>query len=314
MTPGRLRGVLALWGLEFEAALPDIPLQGSPERCRERTVVRADGGLYLLEELEPASVVRKRVIAGRLAHLAEKGLGVAAPLAGRDGERVQDADGGVWQLSPFVPGVEPDRGAYWRDAWRGEALARYLADMRRAARGMDLDEPPFDLRAYARRIEADARRLHPHVHGRLAPLFRLLDRRLAACEALPAVFSHGDPHPLNVIWGEDRILAAIDWEFCGPKCALHDLALVLGCVGSEDEEALDGAFARAFLETARSEGLMDAALEASLPTWTLALRTAWLAEWLRRGDMEMAEFEVFYMEILADRIQDAGAGFSLRNP
>jgi homoserine kinase type II len=304
MTPERLRGVLALWGLEFEAARPDIPVQGSPERCRGRMVVRANGGLYLLEELDPSSVERKRVIARRLAHLAGQGLAAAGPLAGQDGGQVQAAHGSFWQASPFVPGIALNRETYWRDAWRGEALARYLADMRRAARGMGTDEPPFDLRAYVRRIEADTRRLHPHVHDRLAPLFRLLDRRMAGCDNLPTAFCHGDPHPLNIIWGEDRILAAIDWEFCGPKCALHDIALVLGCVGSEDEEALHGAFARAFQETARSEGLLDAAQEAYLPVWTLALRTAWLAEWLRRGDAETAEFEVFYMTVLAGRCSD----------
>jgi homoserine kinase type II len=166
---------------------------------------------------------------------------------------------------------------------------------------MDLDEPSFNLRAYVRGIEDDTRRLHPEVHARLAHLFPLMDRELAACAHLPVVFSHGDPHPLNIIWGEDRILAAIDWEFCGPKCVLHDMALVLGCVGSEDEEALDGFFVKAFLETLRSRGLLDNELEARLPAWTLALRTAWLAEWLRRKDMEMAEFEIFYMTTLAGR-------------
>ena len=104
-----------------------------------------------------------------------------------------------------------------------------------------------------------------------------------------------------MIWGKDRILAAIDWEFCGPKCVLHDMALILGCVGSEDENALDGPFITAFLDTLRSCGLLEGMLEAHLPTWTLALRTAWLAEWLRREDTDMIEFEIFYMTTLADR-------------
>lgn len=314
LDPGFLNAILTAWGLNLEFARPEIPIQGSPERCLDRVVVRAGSADWLLEELDAGGLTRKTAIAAHLAHLSRHGLPVAAPLPGMDGVFTQHAHGRHWQLSPFLDGLPLDRDTYWRDAWRGEALARYLADMRRAAQCMDLDEPPFDLRTYARRIEADTRRRHPQVHGRLAEIFSLLDHSLDACGDLPFVFCHGDPHPLNVIWGQDRILAAIDWEFCGPKCALHDLALVLGCVGSEDEEALDGAFARAFLETARNEGLLDEELEAHLPTWTLALRTAWLAEWLRRGDMETAEFEVFYMEILADRIQGAGAGFNLRNP
>lgn len=302
LEPGFLNSILAAWNLRLECTRPEIPIQGSPERCLDRVVVRAGAADWLLEELDAGSLDRKKAIATRLARLSRHGLSVAAPLTGGDGASIQRAHGRNWQLSPFLNGVTLDRDTYWRDAWRGEALARYLSDMRRAAQGMDTDDAPFDLRAYARRIEADTRRLHPQVHGRLAAIFSLLDRRLHECETLPVVFSHGDPHPLNIVWGEDRILAAIDWEFCGPKCALHDTALVLGCVGSEDEVALDGAFARSFLETLRAEGLLDAELEAHLPTWTLALRTAWLAEWLRRGDMEAMEFEVFYMAVLAGRI------------
>ena len=308
LDPGFLNSVLAAWGLSLECAKPEIPVQGSPERCLDRVVVRAGAADWLLEELDAAFLARKTVIAARLAHLSRHGLPMAAPLPGVDGAFTQRAHGRNWQLSPFLNGVQLNRDAYWRDAWRGEALARYLAGMRRAAGGMDLDESPFDLRAYVRRIEADTCRLHPQIHGRLAAIFSLLDRGLAECSTLPIVFSHGDPHPLNIIWGEDRILAAIDWEFCGPKCALYDLALVLGCVGSEDEEALDGAFARCFLETAHKEGLLDAELEARLPTWTLALRTAWLAEWLRREDMETAEFEVYYMGVLAGRFFEKTPG------
>jgi homoserine kinase type II len=301
LTPDFLNTILSAWDLRLEYARPEIPIQGSPERCLDRAVVRADAADWLLEELDAGSLHRKASIAARLAHLSRRGLPVSAPLPGKDGATTQRAHGRHWQLSPFLDGVPLCRDTYWRDAWRGEALARYLAVMRLAARDMDLEEPPFDLRGYVRRIEADTRRLHPQIHGRLAAIFSLLDHRLAECAALPTVFSHGDPHPLNIVWGQDGILAAIDWEFCGPKCALHDAALVLGCVGSEDEEALDGAFARSFLETARNEGLLDAGLEAHLPTWTLALRTAWLAEWLRREDEEAAEFEVYYMGVLAGR-------------
>ena len=301
MHPERLRGVTALWGLEFEGVVADAPVQGSPERCLDRVVVRAGGGLYLLEELAPDSLPRKRVMAERLGHLSAQGLAVAAPCAGRDGAPIQNHGEQFWQLTPFIAGVEPDRATYWREAWRGKALARFLADMRRAAQGLETDEAPFDLAAYARRIEADTSRLHPGIHARLSHVFELIQGKLADCRDLPTAFSHGDPHPLNVIWGREQILAVIDWEFCGPKCALYDMALILGCVGSEDEEALNGPFARAFLETLRSEGLLDAGLLKHLPTWTLALRTAWLAEWLRRGDTEMAEFEVFYMNTLADR-------------
>lgn len=296
-----LRDILSRWGLPFTGIHPQIRIQGSPERCLYRVVVDAEESRLFLEELDARTLPRKRVVAERIAHLAFGGLPVAVPLTGLDGSHVQLADGRHWQLTPFLAGIELGRESYWREAWRGKALAIFLHDLRQVGRDLGIDEEVFDLRGYVLRIVDDAKRLHPKVHAQLAPVFTLVEKRLAACPSLPVVFCHGDPHPLNMIWGKDRILAAIDWEFCGPKCVLHDMALILGCVGSEDENALDGPFITAFLDTLRCRGLLEGTLEAHLPTWTLALRTAWLAEWLRREDTDMIEFEIFYMTTLADR-------------
>ena len=300
-SPELLRGILSCWGLTHQGIHPEIPIQGSPERCLYRVVVNAGGTLFFLEEMDSHSLPRKNRIAQRTAHLSAKGLPVAAPLAGLDGNFVQSVDGRNWQLTPFLEGIAPAPGNSWQDAWRGEALALFLRDLRQGGRDLAANEEAFDLRGYVMKIARDAKKLHPDVFARLAPVFALIERRLAACANLPVVFCHGDPHPQNMIWGSNRILAAIDWEFCGPKCVLHDPALVVGCVGSEDEDALSGPFVTAFLGTLRSCGLLDNTLEPHLPTWTLALRTAWLAEWLRREDADMIEFETFYMTTLAER-------------
>ena len=296
-----LRDILNCWGLAFEAIHPQIPIQGSPERCLYRVVVDAGGSRHFLEELDSRTLPRKKLIAARIAQLAARALPVAAPRAGLDGDFVQRAGNRSWQLTPFLEGVEPDAGSLWRDAWRGEALALFLRDLRQASQDMAVDEDVFDLHGYVRKIINDARRLHPNVCAELTSVFSLIERKLESCASLPVAFCHGDPHPRNMIWGAGRILGAIDWEFCGPKCVLHDMALILGCVGSEDEEALGGPFITAFLENLRGCGLLDSTLETHLPTWTLALRVAWLAEWLRQGDTGMTQFEVFYMTTLANR-------------
>lgn len=296
-----LRDILSSWGLTYEGIHPEIPIQGSPERCLYRVVVDAGGSRLFLEELDSCCLARKNRITQRLVHLAAKGLPLAAPLNGLDGNFVQRIGGRNWQLTPFLEGIAPDPGNSWRDAWRGEALALFLRDLRQGGQDLAADEEAFDLRGYVMQIAHDAKHVHPAVFASLAPVFSLMERRLAACPTLPVAFCHGDPHPLNMIWDTDRILAAIDWEFCGPKCVLHDMALIVGCVGSEDEDALSGPLVTAFLDTLRACGLLDSTLEPHLPTWTLALRTAWLAEWLRREDADMIEFEIFYMTTLADR-------------
>lgn len=300
-SPELLRDILSCWGLTHQGIHPEIPIQGSPERCLYRVVVDAGGSRHFLEELDSRCLPRKKLIAQRIAHLAAKKLPVAAPLNGLDGSFVQRVGGREWQLTPFLEGIAPDPGNSWRDAWRGEALALFLRDLRQAGRDLAADEEAFDLRGYVMKIAHDAKRMHPAVFAGLAAVFSLIEQRLTACADLPVTFCHGDPHPLNMIWGSDRILAAIDWEFCGPKCVLHDMALILGCVGSEDENALSGPLITAFLDTLRSCGLLDSTLEPHLPTWTLALRVGWLAEWLRREDADMIEFEIFYMKTLAER-------------
>jgi homoserine kinase type II len=296
-----LRDILNCWGLAFEDLHPEIPIQGSPERCLYRVVVDAGGSRHLLEELDSRTMARKIRIARHVTLLAARGLPALAPRAGLDGSFVQRVADRTWQLTPFLDGLAPNPENLWRDAWRGEALALFLRDLRQAAHDLDATEIPFDLRAYAAQIASDAQKRHPSVFARLSPVFALIDGQLAACPSLPTAFSHGDPHPLNMIWGKDRILGAIDWEFCGPKCVLHDMALIIGCVGSDDEAALGGPLVTTFVDTLRSCGLLDSTLAAHLPTWILALRTAWLAEWLRREDTDMIEFEMFYMTTLAQR-------------
>ena len=69
----------------------------------------------------------------------------------------------------------------------------------------------------------------------------------AAHDRLPVCFCHGDPHAVNVIWGDGEIRGVIDWEFSGYKPELYDAALVLGCIGMEDPAALAGDMALAFV-------------------------------------------------------------------
>ena len=295
-----LQGVLDCWNLTCTKAHPEIPIQGSPERSLDRIVLDAGEKRYLLEEQDARALPRKTLIAERVRFLAAKGLPVAAPVTGPDGRLIQHAQGRHWQLTEFLAGVELNHESYWREAWRGEALAQFLIDLRPASQDLVVErEGVFGLGGYVRRIAHDAKKLHPETFARLAPLFALMARRLPP--DLPVAFCHGDPHPQNMIWGTDRILGAIDWEFSGLKCALHDMALIVGCVGSEDEEALDGPLVTAFLDGLRSSGELTPTLEEHLPIWTLALRTAWLAEWLRREDRAMIEFEIFYMQTLANR-------------
>lgn len=300
--------VLKAWGLVLERIDPNALIQGSPERSAFRVVVAdSQGKSYLLETVLPYSCDRRKRIAACLRRLREKALPVIPYAPGLDGDFVQHVAGKYWQLSDFVAGEALDRTAYWRDGWRGAALADFLADLSANTLGDAWSAgPAFSLPAYIDRLLQTISSHRPQLLGELGDVVAFLKRELYPIyDSIPQRFSHGDPHPMNVLWGADRIRAVIDWEFSGLRPLVYDAALVLGCVGAEAPGALDGAFLEAFRLRLRERGVFAPEFYDRLPLFTLAQRFAWLSEWLRRNDVEMIEFECFYMNLLRRRIDDA---------
>lgn len=297
--------ILHGWVLKFKSEHPEVPLAGSPERSLSRTVIEDDEGRrFVLEELHPATLERKREIAAAVEFLARRGLpGVRPYLKNRAGDFITAADGGFWQLSPFIEGVELRRPEYVNDAWRGAALARFLIGMKGTSGGVPSGSPgrPFSIAGFTGELMTKLSRHNPAVMRAVEPAFRHLEKHFFAVhDRLPIAFCHGDPHPLNVIWGQDSIRAVIDWEFSGCKPEIYDVALVVGCVGIEDPESLVGPLVMALLEELQAAGCFDAPVFAVLPDFVLALRFAWLSDWLRKKDAEMVALETDYLHLLLD--------------
>jgi homoserine kinase type II len=290
-----------LFGLALQGARPDVPLAGSPERSLARAAVEDKAGrLYVIEALVPDSRVRKTRIADMLDVLNQRGLAAANPyLASSSGEHVLYMDGGYWQIAPFVPGAPLPRPEWVGEAWRGQRLAAFLVDLRRAAQGLGEGEAPFDILSYIATLMEAINTRRPALAREIAPVVALLQQALApAHDRLPPAFCHGDYHPLNVIWGEGCIEAVIDWEFCGLKPELYDVANLIGCVGVEEPAALTGELVGALLRHLREAAFLSLLGWRLLLPYVLALRFAWLSEWLRKGDEEMIELELTYMRLL----------------
>ncbi len=305
MHPVPLADILRCWNLELKAERLERTPSGSPERSLFRTVVEDAGGrCFILERVASRTVGRKREIAATLDWLATCGLaGVHPCLRTGDGECLVKAAGGFWQVSPFIEGVELNRPGYTLEAWRGTALARFLADMRRLSGGIPFGRPtrPFSIAEFTRDLMAKMAR---HAPGRAAAVQDVYDWLEAslfpAHDRLPVAFCHGDPHPLNVIWGKGGIRGVIDWEFSGIKPEIYDAALVVGCIGMEDPEGLAGPMALSFIGELRASGRFDASGFAVLPEFVTALRFAWLSDWMRKKDGEMVEMETDYIRLLFD--------------
>jgi homoserine kinase type II len=304
MTDQDITLILARLGLSFARVRPDLPLAGSPDRSLERRAVEsADGRPWIVERHHPRDAARKQGIAQAIADLAGR-LPEARPwLAFAPGRFVAEHADGAWLVSPYVAGVALDRPAYAFEAWRGEALAGLLVRFRAAAQGMPgpVDSPPLSLPAFVHALFGKLSDRRRPLFERLYPALLSLEKGLfPRLETIPIRFSHGDLHPLNMIWSESGIEALIDFEFCGLRPETYDAALLVGCLGMEDPQALIGGLVKTLIAGLKAgAGYAPAAWEL-FPDLVLALRFAWLSDWLRRDDREMIDLEAVFIGLLLE--------------
>ncbi|WP_243361900.1 phosphotransferase [Fundidesulfovibrio terrae] len=291
-----------------------------------------EGGLWLLEQLGPNQVQRREAMGQVLDGLAGRGLHGLAPYRRTSpGSFVCRDLGHSWQLSPFILGeplIQPD---YLDDSARGDALGAWLAAFRQASDGLALPPGlfPLDLPAYitdlldriaraglshAGDVQSAANRLaggaspeisRPagidliQVHARASRLLPALAEFFETYDELLHTLCHGDIHPLNVVWGPSAPNAVIDWEFCGIRPEIYDLANCLGCLAIEGDGGLSTPFAQAVLARTLPAGLFSPESARMLAPAILATRFGWLSEWLRRRDEEMITLELDFMEHLS---------------
>jgi homoserine kinase type II len=295
--------VLGAWGIRLGRIRGDIPIAGSPDRCEFRTVVEDVGAnLFVLENVRPADIPHKRKIARALAFLAGNGLSLVRPFlsAGSD-EYLAFRDNTAWLLSPYVQGVPLQRPEYAFEGWRGPVLADFLIELRERSREVPEYErsTPFSIVAFIRDFARIVERRETLLYPRLRPaLAHLEEGFMTVHDRLPVRFSHGDYHPLNVVWSESGIRAVIDWEFLGLKPELYDAAMMIGCLGMEDPPCLTQNLVFEFVKRLKEAHPAAETSWAYLFDLVLALRFAWLSDWLKRSDGEMIELETVYIELL----------------
>ena len=297
--------VLKAWGIGFGRVREDIPIAGSPDRCEFRAVVEDESSnLFVLENIRAASVDHKRKIARTLAFLAGRGLShVRTYLPSGEDEFIAFKDNAYWQLSPYVEGLPLRRPGYAFEGWRGPVLAGFLTDLWDRSQDVPHFErtSPFSIVTFIRDFTRTLERREPLLYLRIRPaLVHLEQGFMSAHDRLPVRFSHGDYHPLNIIWSETGVRAVIDWEFLGYKPELYDAAMMIGCLGMEDPQCLTGDLVFRFVKSLKGSGRVATASWAHLFDLVLALRFAWLADWLKRSDAEMIELEAVYIGLLLD--------------
>lgn len=293
------------WGLTVKSIRKDIHLTGSPERCELRFAIECElNRIYVLESIFDEDFPHKSNIISCLDALSKQNLMHVHPyLYAKNNDAIIRHQDRYWQLSPYISGVPLKRPAYVFDRWRGNVLADFLIHFHKTSKNLPctITTEPFSIKKYINKLLAQIRRFEPKLLSDLMPVTHFLEKSfLDIHDSLPIAFCHGDFHPLNIIWGADCINAVIDWEFLGEKPEIYDMANMLGCIGIEEPEGLAGDLVKDFITRLKQENILSDLSWNYLVEFIVALRFAWLSEWLRHKDKDMIELETVYMKLLVN--------------
>ena len=303
--PATLKEIVKWWGVSFQLVRPNLIPEGSPERTLFRVVIEADQKkLFALEEIAPGTFHNKMRIIRTLEFLAGQGVPKVVPYCQGEGEQyIQKYGEGFWQLVPFVPGVALNRERYLYEGWRAQGLSDFLITLKEKTAGVPFfsSGKTFSIKTYVYTLLHQIERRRPDVAPRLKQVVRFLEKEFMAIhDTLPLSFCHGDFHPLNMIWGKNELVAAIDWEFSGVKPEVYDAANMVGCLGMEHPSSLTQDLVVGFVRHLKEAGLFSDMSWTYFPEFVIALRFAWMSEWLRKNDEEMITLELDYMELLIE--------------
>jgi homoserine kinase type II len=303
------------WDIDIDCVRLDISIPGSPERTVSRGVVQdGQGRLFLVEKLDSRKLSTRERISRAVEYLSLHALTQALTyVKSVHGKFLPVFNGSCFQLSRFIEGTPLHRPDYLSSKAMGKNTAQFLTKMAQAATGMEthLSFPRFSIKNYIHDLFRIMKIHDRAVYDRFLPVLDFLETDfMPAHDHLAFAFCHGDLHPLNIIWDNDEIRAVIDWEFAGIKPDLYDAANFVGCAGIENPNGLGMDMVMTFVAELHKTGVISEMGWRFFPEYVLALRFAWLSEWLRKKDCEMIDLEYAFMRILVDHMPDIRQGFN----
>jgi len=301
-----MMNLLNQWNISYHQTLAQYDITGSPERTLFRTVVGdSTGEKYILEMIPQNKKDHKVYISQVLQKLKDTQMPYIYPyLKTKTNEYFAIENEMYWQLRPYIVGIPLDRSQYFKDAWRGKKTASFLANLKTKATNLDLAlfKHSFSLKKYVLDMISTMKHHNPNELQKVQSILSYLKEGFFQIyDSIPLCFCHGDVHVLNIIWSEDDIRCIIDWEFCGIKIELYDIANFLGCIGIEHPMGLVQNISLSFINEIYENNLISSKGSIYLIDCMIALRFAWLAEWFRKQDHEMISLEITYMNLIMNQ-------------
>jgi len=302
--------VLNNYSISFKQLSKGARIEGSPERVMQRAVFESqEGSKYLINELDPNTVPRKEIIATTL-DLLKNMPKVLAHTKNNENKSITEVNNRFFEISEYLDSEKLPRPEYVKDAWRGKQLANFLIDLSNNSKNIEKTEA-FYFSDFIKDLQIKLQQHNPEILKQIIDIIKFLENKFFQEEKdIPLTFSHGDYHPLNMLWKDDQLLAVIDWEFCGSKPELYDMANLLGCIGQEHPEYLIQKLSIAFIKTMKESNLFSSWDQAL--NYIIAMRFAWLSEWLRKDRPDMQQLEIDYMHVLIKNYKEINKIFILK--
>ncbi|MFH2058733.1 MAG: phosphotransferase [Pseudomonadota bacterium] len=304
------------WDIEFHSICDDVNIQGSSERAVSRAVFEdTQGHRFFIEKFDRKKYQLRLNVARVVDFLNQNGLKQALPYkTSNHGLFLPFYKDACYQISDFLDSTGIKQPDYLSSAIMGESFALFLTCLSKASVGIEnlLAFQPFSIKVYIYQLFSQMKNHDNMVYKQFLPVLEFLENNfMNVHDQLPLSFCHGDLHPLNVIWNNDKIGAVIDWEFTGIKPDIFDAANLVGCAGIENPNGFGMPMVISFINRVKADTLYSDKGWQFFPEYMLALRFAWLSEWLRKKDMEMIQMEEAYMRILMDNMDVLRKGWGI---
>ncbi|WP_028454078.1 homoserine kinase [Chitinilyticum litopenaei] len=236
--------------------------------------VTTSHGRYVLTLFETLMTDELDYYVKLMAHLAQHGIAVAAPIANFDEQYVDELNGRPTLLVNCLPGVVVEEPNAIQCGEVGEMLAQMHLAARNYSGHMDNPRGPHwwthtAAEVYGYMPDDEARQLHDEV------LFQAEWSR----NELPRGVVHADLFRDNVLMNGDHVGGFIDFYYACNDTLLYDVAITLNdwCVTADGD--IDAERARALLAAYQSVRPFS---EAELAAWPAMLRAAALRFWVSR--------------------------------